>query len=112
MTLILQAVTLLVVTGNTANKDVEDNDEKDDNPSGGNNCYPLLVDNDVDHNSEDDDEDDLSGDNNSFPYHWLSQGIPLTTILTTRMTELLSLCTMSPCAQRAFSKASFSKASS
>ena len=108
MTLILQAVTLLVVTGNTANNDVEDNDEKDDDPSDGNNCYPLLVDNDVDHNSEDDDdddEDDLSGDNNCFPYHWLSQGIPPTTILTTRMTELLSLCTMSPCVQRAFSKA-------
>ena len=57
MTLILQAVTLLVVTGNTANNDVEDNDEKDDDPSDGNNCYPLLVDNDVDHNSEDDDDD-------------------------------------------------------
>ena len=109
---ILQAVTLLVVAGNTANNDVEDNDEKDDDPSDGNNCYPLLVDNDVDHNSEDDDEDDLSGDNNCFPFHWLSQGIPPTTILTTRMTELLSLCTMSPCAQRAFSKASCSKASS
>ena len=65
MTLILQAVTLLVVTGNTADNDVEDNDEKDDDPSDGNNCYPLLVDNDVDHNSEDDadddDDDDLSG---------------------------------------------------
>ena len=36
--------------------DVEDNDEKDDDPSDGNNCYPLLVDNDVDHNSEDDDD--------------------------------------------------------
>ena len=54
--MILQAVTLLVVTGNTANNDVKDNDEKDDDPSDGSNCYPLLVDNDVDHNSEDDDD--------------------------------------------------------
>ena len=82
MTLILQVVTLLVVAGNAANNDVEDNDENDD-----------------------DEDDDPSGDNNCFPYHWLSQGIPPTTILTTRMTELLSLCTMSPCVQRAFSKA-------
>ena len=74
---ILQAVTLLVVAGNPSNNDAEDND----------------------------DDDDPSGDNNCCPYFWLSQGIPPTTILTTRMTELLSLCTMSPCVQRAFSKA-------